>query len=100
MQHMFLFCFALILIVSSITVPERMAKYISVGSCKIYTQVTQVTVCLQIDSFWVSGLESPVVLPRHSSSYDYCSWKKIEIPLLTTNDVVPLHEACQTVFLA
>lgn len=37
MQHMFLFCFALILIVSNITVPERMAKYISVGCCKKYT---------------------------------------------------------------
>lgn len=37
MQHMFQFCFALILIVSSITVPERTAEYISFGSCKKYT---------------------------------------------------------------
>lgn len=56
------------------------------------------TVCLQIDYFCVSGLESPLVLPRHTSSYEHCSWKKIEIPFLTANGVVPLHEACQTVF--
>lgn len=37
MQHMFLFCCAQILIVLSITVSERMAKHISVGSCKKYT---------------------------------------------------------------